>query len=87
MSALSTDVHRNLLFGSTFRRTKSENVPKLWDIATANITNIPVWISGDLHTPVLPISGIPSHKGVLNYGERYVVYLMDLYADGFKKHK
>lgn len=57
------------------------------DIATANITNIPVWKLEPSSSPPMPIYKSPSHKLIVPSGERYVSYLMALFPDVCKQDK
>jgi len=55
--------------------------------ASYNVTKIPMWVSGDRSRPERPYQRHRQNSGVLDNGERFVLYRMILYADGFNQHK
>jgi len=55
--------------------------------ASITVTKIPIWVSGQKSRPERPYHRHRQNSGFLDNGERFLLYRMVLYADGFNQHK
>jgi len=68
------------------RVSSMASTPVFTVVTFANVTKLPQWISGTRANPHMHDNG---HRniGILDSGERFALYRIALYADGFKQHK